>query len=320
MDDAPQRIPLLEMEEPPFSFGGIHNRALMGAVDGCRAGFQHDLALIRPIDILGTEDGLPAATDTTFRDAHVIIAVPLVDLGPFRDMPPIHGHAIVQQFPAVRGHLVDDDGTGPIEAVSQIGLAVLIPERAGVFPVIDGFHAMERGPWTCRIGCGTHEQSLVRRTEIDIEEPVVKADAGRPRTAGIVPHLVPAGQVEAGIDLGDELPVRQVGGFQHLHAQEMEIRSNHVIAVSETDGIGIGIIGQQNRIPVIAVLRISPGSMLGPAPRTEGQQDTEQETSLFLHYLKYSLWAGTGTYRSDPGDFQDQDSSWPPSSSKYTSL
>ena len=285
MDYAAQRVPFLKMEEPPFPVRGIDNRALMGAIDGCRAGFQHDPALIRSIDIFGTEYGLPAATDSPFGDAHVIIAIPLVDLGSFCDRSPIHGHAIVQQLPAVRGHLVNDNRTGPMEAVSQIGLAVLIPERAGIFPVIDGFHAMQRRPRTGGSGSSTHEKTFVRRTEIDIEKSVVPADAGRPRAAGIMIVGIPARKIQPGVDLGDDLPVHQVSRFQHLHAHEMEIRGNHVIAVPEADGIGIGIIGQQDRIPVIAVLRISPGPMLGPAPCAEGQQGAEQEALLYLHSL-----------------------------------
>ncbi len=43
----------------------------------------------------------------------------------------------------------------------------------------------------------------------------------------------------------------------------MEIRGDHVIAVSDADGIGVGIVGQEDGIPVIAILRVAPGGF-GP--------------------------------------------------------
>ncbi len=89
------------------------------------------------------------------------------------------------------------------------------------------------------------------------------ADAGSPGASRIVLVRIPARIIQPGIDLGDDFPVHQVGRFQHLHAHEMEIRCHHVIPVTDTDGVGVGIIGQKNWVAVIAVFRVSPGG-LGP--------------------------------------------------------
>ena len=248
------------MQEPPLAGRRIHDGALVGAVDLRGTGLQHDLSLVWTIQILGAEDGLPAATDAAFRDAQVVIPVPFMDFRPFRDGAAVNRHAVVQQFLPVRRHLMDDNGAGAVEAVPQVGLSVLIPEGARILPMVNGLHAVEGFPRACRVRGGTHEQAFVRRAEIDIEPPVVVADAGRPRAPGIVFVRVPARQVESVIDLGDECPVDQIDRFQHLHAHEMEVRGDQVIAVADADGIGVGVIREQGRVQVTAVARVAPGN------------------------------------------------------------
>ena len=52
MDNSAKGIPLLEMKEPPLAIRGVHNSALVRAVDPRGACFQDDFPLIRAIYVL----------------------------------------------------------------------------------------------------------------------------------------------------------------------------------------------------------------------------------------------------------------------------
>ena len=251
------------MQEPPFAVRRIHDGALVGAVDGGRAGLQHDTALVGAVKVLGAQHRLPAAAHAAFRDAQVIPVAEAVDLGAFRRRAGVDRDALVQQFPAVRGHPVQDDGTGALEAVAEVGLAVLIPEGAGVFPAGNSLDAVQGRPGPGRIFRRAHEQALVRRAEIHPEAAVVPADAGRPGASGVMRILLPSGEVEAPVDLGDEPPADQVLGLQDLHAHKMKIGGDHIVRTAHADDVRIGIVGRQDRIAVAAVTGVAPGIPVG---------------------------------------------------------
>jgi hypothetical protein len=61
-------------------------------------------------------------------------------------------------------------------AAAQIGLAILIPDRTGVFPFLYSAYEMERGPRTTWIFGGGHIKTFLWCTEENIVLPVVKAD------------------------------------------------------------------------------------------------------------------------------------------------
>ena len=55
----------------------------------------------------------------------------------------------------------------------------------------------------------------------------------------------------------------------------MEVGGDHIILVPYADDIGIGIVGGQDRVAVMAVTEISPGVSVGDGPAAG---DKERET------------------------------------------
>ena len=202
MEHSAERIQVLEMQEPPLPVRSVHDRALMGAVDVGGASLEDDLLLIRAVNILGTQCRLPAGLYSALRYTEIVVLPYLVELRALGYRTFIYGHAVIQQLLPVRRHLVQDDGACAMDAVTQICRPVFIPERAGILPFRDRLDAVQRGPGARRVFCRTHEKPLVRGTEIHPELPAVIAYGRSPGPTGIMPHLIPAGQVEAVVDLG----------------------------------------------------------------------------------------------------------------------
>src|SRR6185312_5547 len=173
----------LEVIEPPLAAGRSDESTLMRAIDIRGPLFENDLFLIRAVDRLRPENGLPSFADAAFGYTDIIIAVELEDLGAFRGGTGIDRHAGIQQGSAVGTHLVYDYGASARSAVPQVSLPVtvmFVPERTGIFPFRSGADLDQRRPGACGIGGGTHEQSFIRGAEIDIEPMVVIAESGRP--------------------------------------------------------------------------------------------------------------------------------------------
>ncbi len=163
-------------------------------------------------------------------------------------------------------------GPGPDLAVDQIGLAVVVPERAGVFETGLGDHRHGRAPRPFGPGGRRHEHALVGGGEVDVEQPVVMTDRRGPDAAGVAladRALVArhpragvvggnrAGQVvfrregQLGQHVAQDRPVDQVLGLQHRQARrEMEGRGDHVVAVAHPDHVGIRIVGVQDRVAI----------------------------------------------------------------------
>ncbi len=130
----------LEMIEPILSLGRIHESALMGTVDGGGSGLQNHFFLIGSVDVFRTEYRLPAVRDPSFGDADVIVAVAFEHLGTLCHRSGVDGVAIIQQGGAIAAHAVEDDGAGTVEAMCQVGIAIVVPQGTGVFPFFDSSH------------------------------------------------------------------------------------------------------------------------------------------------------------------------------------
>ena len=258
MNHTPQDGRLLEMIEPPDAVRRIDQSALMRAVDVGRALLKHYLAFVGTIDVLRAEHRLPTCSYAAFRDNEVVPAVALHEFGAFGYRTLINRRALVQQLFAVCRHLMHDNRTCAMLAATQIGLPVLVPERAGVFPFGHALHQVQRSPRAVWIFCRTHEKTLFWRTEIDVVEAVVIADGGSPRAAGIVIVAIPAWFVEATIYLTDIVPVNHIVALQHLHAEEMEIGGHHIVFLAYADDVRVREIGIQHRVPVGPVALIAP--------------------------------------------------------------
>ena len=197
------------------------------------------------------------------RDDEIVVAAALQEFCAFCHRTGIDRHAVVQQLTAVSRHPMDDDWSGTVLAAPQISLSVAVPEGAGVFPFRHTLHQMERRPRAVRVAGGRHKQSLVGRTEIDVEASVVIADGRRPRAAGIVLVAVPARLVEARVDLTDVAPVHHIVALEHLHAEEVEVGGHHIVLLANADDVGVGEVGVEHRIAVGAVALIAPSQVVG---------------------------------------------------------
>ena len=153
---------------------------------------------------------------------------------------------------------MDDDRACPMTASSQICLSVLIPEGTGIFPFLHPLYEMEWGPRAMRVFGGSHIKAFLRSAEEDVVESIVVADGWCPRAAGIVLVAVPARLIETTIDLTDITPVHHIVAFQHLHADEMEVGSHHIVLLAHADDIGIGEVGIEYGVQVGAVALVSP--------------------------------------------------------------
>ena len=151
-----------------------------------------------------------------------------------------------------------DDGPCSPLAATEIGLSVVVPQRARVFPFLDATDEVQRFPRTAGGGRRRHIQPFVGSAEINVETAVVKADGRSPRASGIVAVVVPAGFVEATVDLADVSPVDHIVGLQHLHSYEVEVGGHHVELLAHADDVGVGEVGIQHGVGVGAVALVAP--------------------------------------------------------------
>ena len=210
MHHAADGLHKLEVEKPPLPVGRVDQRPLVRAVDGGAPLLHHHFFLIGTIDVAGAEHRLPAHLHPAFGYADVVIAVALVYLRALGHGAGIYGNPVVEQFTPVGAHLVQDNGACPVSAAAEIGLPVLVPEGARVFPLLDGHDPVQRCPRPVRVGGRAHEEPFVRGAEEDPELTVVVTYGRCPGTAGKTAVVVPLGIVEAVIDLGDDGPVDHV--------------------------------------------------------------------------------------------------------------
>ena len=203
-------VELLEVEEPPLPIRRIHHSPLVRAVDVGHALFEHHFLFVGAIDVARTEHRLPSTLHTTFGDREVVVPVALVNLRPFGHRARINRASFVEQAFAIGRHLVDDDRASPMFAPSEVSLSVLVPERAGVFPLLHLLHEVKGCPRATRVSSLCHEEPFVRGTEEDPELSVVMSDSRCPRASCIAFVRVPLGEIEAVIELGNQSPVHQI--------------------------------------------------------------------------------------------------------------
>ena len=286
VDDASQRVVLLEVEEEPFALRRVDHRSLVRSVDVGRAAFEHHALLIRAVDALRAQDGLPPLGDAPFGDAEVVVPVALVNLRALRHRSAVDGPSLVEQTGAVGTHAVDDDGTCAVDAASEVRLPVIVPEGARVFPLGHVADVRQGTPRPGGVGGVGHEESLVGCAEENPELPVVVADGRCPRAAGIAFVRVPAREVEAAVDLGEEAPVDHVVRDEHLHAQEVEVGGDHVVLLAHTDDVGVGVVSVEDGVDVCAIALVAPSvrrRLLGGKGDGQRRHAQKEREELFQH-------------------------------------
>ena len=97
--------------------------------------------------------------------------------------------------------------------------------------------------------------------------------------------LVPPGFVEATINLTDVSPIDHIIALEHLHTDEMEIGSHHIIFLSHADDVGVGEVGIQHGVYICAVTLIAPGELTTGYNCRQGEDGEENQS--FHRFIQY---------------------------------
>ena len=135
--------------------------------------------------------------------------------------------------------------------MNEVGVAVIVPEGAGVDPALGVLDAGKGGPGAGGVLGGGHEDAEIGVAEVDVKPAVVEADGRRPH-AGTV-----GGGVEVGVEgrgvaregVGDDRPMHEIAGVQDGQAGEAgEGRSGHIEVIAGPAHIGVGIVGEDDGV------------------------------------------------------------------------
>ena len=155
---------------------------------------EDDAGVVGAVDGFGAADDLVAVGDAAAGGEDVVVAVAFVEFGAF-DGGVMVGFsvedelAVVEDGGGVGGHFADvehvvaSSGAGTCEGVDEVGVAVVVPEGAGVDPAFGLFHADDGGPVAGGILGFGHEDSEVGVSEDDVVGAVVVAEGGGPDAA-----------------------------------------------------------------------------------------------------------------------------------------
>ena len=197
MSDPAVGLVVLEVKEPPGSVRSgnllvvgrdVDEGALVGPVDLRGALLEDDLLLVGTEDVAGAVDDLPADLDTPSRSQDVVPAVELMELRPLEiGMMGSVDDLLVTRKEAlgIRGHRTEmkdllltraGEGVG----VDQVGLAVIVPEKAGIDPSTALDQAPRLAPLAARIVGGRDIDPLLHHRENNPVLPAMVADCRSP--------------------------------------------------------------------------------------------------------------------------------------------
>src|SRR5690606_12220722 len=112
-----------------------------------------DAPFIGAINMSSAKERVAAALDTAFGDSDVVPAGSLVELGALGHRSAVDFDSIVEQFGAIRGHLVKNDAPCADASPNEVGVAIVVPEGTWIFPSGDFFHRHAVRPRTGGV-CG----------------------------------------------------------------------------------------------------------------------------------------------------------------------
>ncbi len=199
------------MQEPRLARGELNQTTLVGTINLCSSLAQYHPAFIGAVNVLRSQDGLPASLYSAFWYYQVVVVITFIDLGAFRCFAHIDNAPLIQEFSPIGPHAVDNDRTRTYRAVSQVGLAIVVPERTGILPLAYALHLMQRRPGARRIFCCTHIQALIGGAKVDVKEPALVANGRRPAASAIGLHgIIPGVYIQAAINTANQRPVHQI--------------------------------------------------------------------------------------------------------------
>src|SRR5581483_7688028 len=97
--------------------------------------------------------------------------------------------------------------------MEEVGVAVVIPKGAWVFPTGTAEDSGWSGPRAGHLRCGGDEDAFVGRGEIDVEEAVVLTHGRSPHAAAVTRaalHVILRRHCETREDVTGELPVHEI--------------------------------------------------------------------------------------------------------------
>ena len=151
----------------------------------------------------------------------------------------------------------------------ETGRAVLVPHGRTVVPTGFQQKRCKRLPRSLGTSRRSHEIAFVRRTEKEIETPLMIAQSACPDAPCITRHPVPVQIVtylsQVIDNVSANLPVHQILRMQHRHARrELECRRNGIIVVSYPDAVYIAVVRRYDRIQIRAIRLFTPSLPFSP--------------------------------------------------------
>ncbi len=253
---------ILEVQEPVRAVRGLDPGALMRAVHRGRSLLEHDPLLIRAEGVPGAEGRLPPGRHAARRREDPVPAVALVELGSLeRDVAGQrvavdHRASGARSVGEVRFH--GDHGEGVLAAratrcpaVHEIGVAVVIPQRAGIDDAEPGEQGTGFAPRSGRVLSRDHHDPLVDPGVDDVERALMPPDRRGPHAGAVARQAVPLERGECGERMREMRPVHEVVGDQHWQPwRTIEARADHVVPIPDADRVRIGEVGIDDRVAV----------------------------------------------------------------------
>src|SRR5690606_13774889 len=165
MHDSSICFLILKMQEPMFSILRINPCALVRTIDSSAALIHHHASFVRTKHIFGTKHCLPSRANTTRRSEDVVMSISLVEFrtldGWIDTMTIINDHRIPDYFSTLAIHFPYyyhrfDSCTTSRKRVYEIGLPIIVQERAWVDKSLPFENQSWFRPWTCDLFRG-HE-------------------------------------------------------------------------------------------------------------------------------------------------------------------
>ena len=165
----------------------------------------------------------------------------------------------------------------------EISLAVFIPHHRTIIPSGFTHQGSQRLPRSFGTNGRGHKETFIRRTEIQIEPPVVMTKRTCPYTTGITVHHRPVQRIaylrQIFHNVATDFPVDQVFRVQQRHARrKLEGGRYGIIILSHPNAINIAIIRRNDGIHIHTVPLVTPNLPIAPSgllPHQSGTATTE---------------------------------------------
>ncbi len=271
MGDPPVRAAVLEMDEPPFARGRVDESPLVRAVDGRAALVQDDPLLEGSEDALRPQHRLPAALHAAGRGEDVDPLAAPVELRPLdrrvAGAPVENLHRVVGDREPVGREPADRQDPVESRAALRPGVdepegTVGVAERARVDPPARLLHEAKRLPRAAGVAGPGGEDPQVGVSVPDLEPAIVVPDRRGPDAAAVPWDVVPR-RGEPRRRVPRERPVDEVLRVEDREPRHLvEARGDEPVVVADADDVGVGPVGDEDRVAVGAAVQRLHGARI----------------------------------------------------------